>query len=252
MLGAAWYSWGNYWSFHAGSSPSAPADSVDLFKSLARQAASGVGSPRGSDSWMDWLDTLRCAKDEDTGKLLYAEDSSGSCAMSERELSRLQKSGETIPAGGLIEFVATKDGGIERRTYWDTSRATIRSLFKNSANHCLRLRPLAPDLRLSQSGPEPKLTPDTKDSAAAKATNNDRAERSNSSGIGRNINRLRKECGWSFDDLAKATNIDKKLILGHVNKGKGAHPKTLETYASVFTEKLGRTVTVAELEGGPQ
>jgi hypothetical protein len=68
--------------------------------------------------------------------------------------------------------------------------------------------------------------------------------------FGRNIDRLRKECGWSFDDLAKVTDLDKKLILGHVNDGKGAHPKTLAIYASVFTEKMGRRVTVAELETG--
>lgn len=68
-------------------------------------------------------------------------------------------------------------------------------------------------------------------------------------GLGRNVDRLRKECGWSFDDLANATELDKKLILGHVNGGKGAHPKTLESYAQSFSEKLGRTVTVAEVEG---
>jgi hypothetical protein len=64
----------------------------------------------------------------------------------------------------------------------------------------------------------------------------------------RNVDRLRKDCGWSFDDLAQATGLDKKLLLGHVNGGKGAHPSTLERYAQTFTEKLGRTITVAALE----
>jgi hypothetical protein len=62
------------------------------------------------------------------------------------------------------------------------------------------------------------------------------------------LNRLRLECGWSFEDMAKATDIDKKLILGHVNKGKNPRPSTRATYASAFTERLGRPVTVAELE----
>jgi hypothetical protein len=66
--------------------------------------------------------------------------------------------------------------------------------------------------------------------------------------LARNIDRLRKECGWSFDDLARATELDKKLVLGHVNGGKGTHPKTLERYAQTFAEKLARPVTVAELE----
>ena len=66
--------------------------------------------------------------------------------------------------------------------------------------------------------------------------------------LARNIDKLRKECGWSFEDLAEATDLDKKLVHGHVSGGKGAHPKTLERYAQTFTEKLGRPVTVAELE----
>jgi hypothetical protein len=67
--------------------------------------------------------------------------------------------------------------------------------------------------------------------------------------LGRNLDRLRRESGWSYGDMATAAEIDKKLILGHVNKGKKANPGTLATYARTFTEKLGRPVTVAELEG---
>ena len=66
--------------------------------------------------------------------------------------------------------------------------------------------------------------------------------------FGRNVDRLRKECGWSFDALAGKTGLEKKLILGHVNDGKGAHPRTIKTYAEAFTKKLNRSVTVAELE----
>jgi len=66
--------------------------------------------------------------------------------------------------------------------------------------------------------------------------------------LGRNINRLRKECGWSYDDLAKVTDIHKTLIIGHVSHGKGATPQTLVAYTSAFSEKLGRLVEVAELE----
>jgi len=50
----------------------------------------------------------------------------------------------------------------------------------------------------------------------------------------------------SLDELANATGFDKKLVLGHVN-GKGAYPSTLKKYADVFSEKLGRTVSVADL-----
>jgi hypothetical protein len=66
--------------------------------------------------------------------------------------------------------------------------------------------------------------------------------------IGANIDRLRKECGWSFNKLAERTGLEKKLILGHVNHGKGIWPATLRIYADAFTKKLERPVTVAELE----
>ncbi len=75
-----------------------------------------------------------------------------------------------------------------------------------------------------------------------------RNKRRTSATLGGNINRLRKECGWSFNELARRSGLEKKLILGHVNGGKGVHPNTLKTYADTFTKKLGRTVTVAELE----
>ena len=66
--------------------------------------------------------------------------------------------------------------------------------------------------------------------------------------LGRSINRLRKECGWTFDELANQTKMEKKLILGHVNNGKGAHPRNLRNYADAFARRLNRPVTVAELE----
>jgi len=61
----------------------------------------------------------------------------------------------------------------------------------------------------------------------------------------RNVDRLRQDFGWSFDDLASKTGLDKKLILGHVNHGRPVRPKTVSTYAQAFTKKLNRTVTVA-------
>jgi hypothetical protein len=48
--------------------------------------------------------------------------------------------------------------------------------------------------------------------------------------------------------LADKTGLDKKLILGHVNEGKGARPNTLKIYADAFTKGLNRKVTVAEIE----
>jgi hypothetical protein len=66
--------------------------------------------------------------------------------------------------------------------------------------------------------------------------------------IGRNIDRLRKECGWSLDQLVKESGIDKKLILSHVNKGARPTPRILKEYAQTFSKALGRTITAPDLE----
>ena len=66
--------------------------------------------------------------------------------------------------------------------------------------------------------------------------------------IGRNIDTLRKECGWSFDQLAEATGIDKKSILSHVNKGARPIPRILKEYAQAFSKALGRKITAPDLE----
>jgi len=65
--------------------------------------------------------------------------------------------------------------------------------------------------------------------------------------LGRNIDKYRMECGWSYDDLAKSSGIDKKLILRHV-QGAGAYPNTLKLYADTFTKQLGRIIKVADLK----
>jgi len=66
--------------------------------------------------------------------------------------------------------------------------------------------------------------------------------------IGRNINRLRKECGWSLDKLAEETRIDKKLILSHVNKGATPVPRILKEYAQAFSKALERRIIAPDLE----
>jgi hypothetical protein len=66
--------------------------------------------------------------------------------------------------------------------------------------------------------------------------------------LGENIDSLRLECGWSFDLLAEKTGLNKQLILGHVNEGKGCYPGTLKKYADAFSKALNRIITVADLK----
>jgi hypothetical protein len=110
----------------------------------------------------------------------------------------------------------------------------IRDLCLASAEHCLALAAQAFELDAAVR---------LRDSPALKR------RKTYKTSMGSNIDRLRKECGWGMDELANKTGLDKKLILGHINKGKGAYPNTLRIYADAFTGKLNRTVTVAELEG---
>jgi len=66
--------------------------------------------------------------------------------------------------------------------------------------------------------------------------------------FGRNIDRLRLECGWSYDDLARASGLDKYTILLHVNKGMQPRPATMKIYADTFSRALERTISVSDLQ----
>jgi ribosome-binding protein aMBF1 (putative translation factor) len=66
--------------------------------------------------------------------------------------------------------------------------------------------------------------------------------------IVQNIEKLRKECGWSYNQLAKATGIDKKLVLSHVHGKHKPKPSTQREYAQAFTKRLSRSITANNLE----
>lgn len=67
------------------------------------------------------------------------------------------------------------------------------------------------------------------------------------SALGANLDHLRMESGWSFDDMYTATGISKKLSIGHIRHGKGVTPRNLKLYADAFAEALKRPVTVQQL-----
>jgi hypothetical protein len=63
------------------------------------------------------------------------------------------------------------------------------------------------------------------------------------SSIGENLKKLCEECGWTPYKLHKQTGLDKKLVLGHVNKGKGCSLENRKIYAKVFSKALGRPIS---------
>lgn len=66
--------------------------------------------------------------------------------------------------------------------------------------------------------------------------------------MGQNIDRFRKECGWSYDRLAGATGIDKKLVLAHVHGKHKPKPSTQREYTEAFSKQLRRHITPLELD----
>jgi len=64
--------------------------------------------------------------------------------------------------------------------------------------------------------------------------------------LARNLDRLRMECNLSLNELASKTDLDKKLLLRHL-QGKKAVPKTLATYAETFSTLLERKITPRDL-----
>jgi ribosome-binding protein aMBF1 (putative translation factor) len=73
-------------------------------------------------------------------------------------------------------------------------------------------------------------------------------ERATAERIGKNIEKLKKECGWSFNKLAEKTGIDRTLSLSHVHGKSKPHPKTLKEYAQAFAKELARQITANDLE----
>ncbi len=65
--------------------------------------------------------------------------------------------------------------------------------------------------------------------------------------FGRNIDRLRLECHWTYDDLEYWSDISKSQIINHIRKGKTPYPRTLAKYCDVFSKKLGRRITSSDL-----
>jgi hypothetical protein len=63
-----------------------------------------------------------------------------------------------------------------------------------------------------------------------------------------NLQKLRHECGWSYEELAKQVDLDKKLVIGHLKHGKGLHPETLKKYARAFSDWLERPISPDELD----
>ena len=68
-------------------------------------------------------------------------------------------------------------------------------------------------------------------------------------GVGQNIARLRFETGFSYEELASIMGVEKKTVWANASGRTMPRPQTLKLYADVFSEELGRPVSVAEIRG---
>jgi hypothetical protein len=64
-----------------------------------------------------------------------------------------------------------------------------------------------------------------------------------SSSFGEKLKKLCEEGGLTPHELAKLTRLDRKLVWGHCNKGKGISFHNRKKYADFFTERLGRKIS---------
>lgn len=116
-------------------------------------------------------------------------------------------------------FCASKEGGM------------ILSVCVASATFCARL--------------ERKAIEHAESDTATQTANPSRRA---SSLTGKNIDKFRKECGWTFEKLAEEVKLEKTSVLSHVNAGARPRPQNMKVYADVFTRRLGKQITVQDLE----
>ena len=65
--------------------------------------------------------------------------------------------------------------------------------------------------------------------------------------VGQNIERLRYEIGFSYEELASSMGVEKKTVWANATGRTMPRPQTLKLYADVFSKVLGRTVSVEEI-----
>jgi hypothetical protein len=157
-----------------------------------------------------------------------------------------------VNGADINEFVAWDGNTYVLRPTKESVLADERLKLIGSVRELSRVRRLEPGFVIFENLRNEELPSEFQDKSEQSAEREGQSREANrknvQSGFARKIDELRRECGWSLNDLENATGLDKKLISGHVS-GKGMHPRTLKKYADTFSKELDRKVTVAELRG---
>lgn len=64
---------------------------------------------------------------------------------------------------------------------------------------------------------------------------------------GEKLDRLRRDCHWSFAKLAASVEIDQKNVIGHIRHSNGITALTLQMYRNAFSKQLKREISIHEL-----
>jgi hypothetical protein len=95
---------------------------------------------------------------------------------------------------------------------------------------------------------DPEFDPSINNWPGAKKFYGGKDEKKYKTNLGRNIDQLRQDCGWSYNDLEKSTGISKRLIIDHIFGRRQPQPKNLKLYADNFSRQLKRSITVSDLQ----
>jgi ribosome-binding protein aMBF1 (putative translation factor) len=184
---------------------------LERFRALAARAGVALGPPEDTDPEDFWLHRLWLDLRENKSEQLFAASEEGGVILR------------------VCEASATFCSRLERKavTRLRTGDRQVESpRAQNSANSGQSTSPYRQSESTYAAAPNMRQT----------------------TAVGRNIDRLRKECGWSLDRLADETGMGKKLILSHVNKGARPIPRILKEYAEAFSKALGRKIIAPDLE----
>ena len=131
----------------------------------------------------------------------------------------------------------------------DESRNTARrvDVFEISATLCYE-RQINTDARNQSRGSAgAEHNPLKLGTASAGCKQLTRKSKKGPAAIGTNLNRLRQDCGWTYEQLASKTGLDKCSVVDHICHGTKPRISNLKNYADVFSKRLERSVSVVEI-----
>jgi DNA-binding XRE family transcriptional regulator len=178
------------------------------FKSLAGVAAVALGCAADAEAWTHWLDAIRRQSDDYIAEGWIAVSAS---AWPIRGHGHAHACG---PDDARDSEISPMPGG-----------GQIAGVCEASARFC---RLLANELE------QATLLPTSRG-------------RHSSTPFGRRVARLRRECGWTYEELAEYAGLARSTVISHGTTGSTPRVGTAKQYADAFAKALKRPISVLDL-----